>query len=134
MLLSVGMDKPGPARRPALTWGLSMGQQFSMGVETLSTLSRQTDSRQQSLGSLVRELAAAADPLQHKFTGEGAAVFVQFHAHSEEIARNLDRALASVLEGIQGQDRAYVQGDQAIADDTRAALGSSFDSGRFGPR
>ena len=112
-----------------------MAQQFDMGVETLSTLTRQTGTRQQSLGELVRRLAQAADPLQHKFSGEGAAVFAQFHAHSEEIANDLDRALASVLEGIQGQDRAFVQGDQAMADDTRSTMGSiSWDSARFSGR
>lgn len=106
-----------------------------MGAETLSTLSTRTSSSHDDLGGLVRQLAAAADPLQDKFNGAGKAAFNSFKLHTDDIATDLNRALASVLEGVQGQDLAFKQGDQQMADETQALQGGvSFDAARFGGR
>ncbi|HEX8488475.1 MAG TPA: WXG100 family type VII secretion target [Propionibacteriaceae bacterium] len=108
---------------------------FAMGAETLSTLSTRTSSSHDDLGGLVRQLAAAADPLQAKFNGAGKAAFNNFKAHTDEIAVDLNRALASVLQGVQGQDMAFKQGDQSMAEETQSLQASAaFDSARFSGR
>lgn len=108
---------------------------FDMGADTLSTLAKQTSSSHDDLGAWVHRLAAAADPLQDKFNGAGKAVFNEFKLHTDDIAVDLNRALAAVLEGVQGQDTAFQQGDQQMADETRALqAGASFDSARFSGR
>jgi len=108
---------------------------FAMGADTLSTLSKQTSSSHDDLGSLVKQLAAAADPIQKNFNGAGKAAFNEFKLHTDEIANDLNRALASVLEGVQGQDLAFKQGDQQMADETRRLqAGAGWSSARFGGR
>ena len=48
-------------------------------------------------------------------------------------ADELSTALGGVLTGISGMDRAFGEGDQMMADETRATEGSTaFDAARFG--
>lgn len=106
---------------------------FAMGSDTLATLTKRTSSSTEDLGALVRELAAAAEPLQGKFNGAGRAAFDRFKAETDRIAVDLNGALGAVLTGISGMDRSYAEGDTQMADETRAAEGaSSFDAARFG--
>jgi uncharacterized protein YukE len=105
---------------------------FAMGAETLSQLSTATSAASDDLGALVRELFAAAEPLQGRFNGTGRAAFDQFKAHTDQIADELDAALHAVLGGIAGQNAAFVQGEQQMVDETRSAhAGAGFDSARF---
>lgn len=105
---------------------------FAMGAGVLSTLAQKTSASTDDLGALVRELAAAAEPLEGKFNGAGRAAFDRFRARTEQIALELDAALASVLAGIGGMDRAFTEGDQAMADETRSAeSNASFSAARF---
>lgn len=105
---------------------------FAMGADTLSTLTKQTSSSHDDLGSLVRRLAQAADPVQDDFQGRAKAVFLEFKQNTDSIADGLNMALASVLEGIGGQNVAFLEGEAQMADETRAAMGSvSFDAARF---
>lgn len=106
---------------------------FAMGAETLSVLTKQTSSSHEDLGSLVKALFAAAEPIQGKFNGAGRGAFDVFKAHTDEIANELNSALAGVLGGIQGQDVSFGQGDQEMAEQTTAAqAGAGFDAARFG--
>lgn len=106
---------------------------FAMGSDTLSTLTKKTSSSSEDLGALVRELAAAGEPLQGKFNGAGRAAFDHFKAETDRIAVELNGALSAVLTGISGMDRSFVEGDSQMADETRAAeAASSFDAARFG--
>jgi len=108
---------------------------FDMGAETLAQLSQQTTTASQDLGGLVRQLAVAAEPLEGKFNGQGKAAFDQFKAHTNEIAVNLDSALAAVLAGVRGQDRAFKQGDLQMADSSVQVQASiDFDAAKFGVR
>jgi len=108
---------------------------FDMGAQTLAQLTKQTGSASQDLGTLVRQLAQAAEPLEGKFNGQGRAAFDQFKARTDEIATSLDQALAAVLGGIQGQDRAFVQGDAQMADSSSSVQSSiDFDAAKFGAR
>jgi uncharacterized protein YukE len=105
---------------------------FAMGAETLSQLTTATSAASDDLGALVRELLVAAEPLQGRFNGAGRAAFDQFKAHTDEIADELDAALTSVLGGIDGQNVAFVQGEQQMVEETRAGhAGAGFESARF---
>lgn len=106
---------------------------FAMGSDVLSTLTKKTSSSTEDLGALVRELAAAAEPLQGKFNGAGRAAFDKFKAETDRISVDLNGALNAVLTGIGGMDRSYVEGDQQMADETRATeSATSFEAARFG--
>src|SRR5918998_4897967 len=91
---------------------------FAMGAETLTQLNRQTSSANDDLGSVVKELFAAAEPIQGKFNGAGRAAFDAFKGETDRIANDLNGALAAVLGGIQGQDLAFVDGEQQMVAET----------------
>jgi len=108
---------------------------FDMGSQTLASLGRATSSASEDLGSYVRRLGVAAEPLEGRFNGEGRVAFDQFKAHVDEIAVSLDAALAAVLGGIAGQARAFSSGDAQMGDMSRQAHSSvDFDSAKFGAR
>lgn len=105
---------------------------FAMGADTLSTLTKQTSSSHQDLGSLVRALSRAADPVQEDFQGRAKQVFLEFKANTDSIADGLNMALASVLEGVGGMDKSFVEGETQMADETQTLMKSvSFDAARF---
>ena len=59
-------------------------------------------------------------------------VFLEFKANTDSIADGLNMALASVLEGVGGMDKSFVEGETQMADETRTLMGSvSFDAARF---
>lgn len=105
---------------------------FAMGAETLSHLTKQTSSSNDDLGTHVRQLARAGDPVQNDFQGAGKAAFLAFKSRADEIAVGLNQALASVLQGIAGMDTAFVTGEQQQADETHSLMSSAnFDAARF---
>ena len=105
---------------------------FAMGSETLTQLSQKTSGAGDDLGALVRQLADAAEPLEGRFNGAGRAAFDRFKGEVDGISVELNAALSSVLTGITGQNRAFVEGEQQIADETTAAQsGAGFESARF---
>lgn len=105
---------------------------FAMGADVLTQLTKKTSTSTDDLGALVRQLAQAGEPLEGKFNGAGRAAFDQFKAHTDQIARELNSALAGVLGGIAGMDRSFQQGDQDMSEQTRSTQGSvSFDAARF---
>lgn len=106
---------------------------FAMGADVLSTLTKKTSSSGEDLGALVRELAEAAEPLQGKFNGAGRAAFDRFKSETDRIAIDLNGALGAVLTGISGMDRSFAEGDQQMAEETRATEGgTAFEAARFG--
>ena len=108
---------------------------FAMGSETLTQLTKQTSTSTDDLGSLVKELFDSAEPLQGKFNGAGRAAFDGFKGETDRIATELNAALASVLMGIHGQDRAFLEGEQEMVDATSSAqAGANFDAAKFGGR
>jgi uncharacterized protein YukE len=105
---------------------------FAMGAETLGQLTKQTSSANDDLGSVVKELFAAAEPIQGKFNGAGRAAFDAFKGETDRIANELNAALAAVLGGIDGQNVAFIQGEeQMVAETTTAQAGANFDGARF---
>lgn len=109
-----------------------MNMKFKMGADTLTQLSQQTGGRHDDLGSLVKKFLVSAEAIEHTFNGNAKAVFNQFKSHTDEISAELNNALASVLTGIDGQNRAFIQGEDNMIDNIRSAQsGSSFESARF---
>ncbi|QPL05346.1 MULTISPECIES: hypothetical protein [Actinomyces] len=105
---------------------------FDMGATTLLTLTKKTSTSSDDLGALVRRLSTAAEPLEGKFNGHGRQTFDDFKAHTDEIAAEINSALAGVLAGIAGMDRAFTEGEQEMVEVTQAAKSSSdFESARF---
>lgn len=105
---------------------------FAMGSETLTTLTKNTSTSTDDLGTLVRQLAQAAEPLEGRFQGAGRAAFDGFKARTDEIAGELNASLSAVLGGIGGMNKSFAQGESTMIDETRSAqAGSSFDSARF---
>lgn len=106
---------------------------FAMGAQTLTNLTKQTSTSSADLGTLVRALGTAGEPLASKFNGAGRAAFDAFHSRTDEIALELNRALEAVLRGISGMDRSFQEGDHEMADSTRSLTSSAnFDAARFG--
>jgi len=109
--------------------------EFDMGQSTLTDLTKKTSTSTDDLGSLVRQLAQAGEPLEGKFNGAGRAAFDAFKNNVDGIANELNASLAAVLAGIQGQDVAWQQGEQEMADQTKSAdSGAAWDSARFSAR
>ena len=123
----------GDVGRRWVVWHRGGDMKFAMGADVLSGLTKQTSSAGEDLGVLVRQLAEAAQPLEGNFNGAGRAAFDRFKSETDRIATELNGALGAVLQGISGMDRSFGEGDVAMADQTRAAEGSSsFDAARFG--
>jgi hypothetical protein len=105
---------------------------FDMGAETLGQLTKQTSSASDDLGALVKELFRAAEPIQDKFHGAGRAAFDKFKGETDAIATELNGALFSVLAGIDGQNVAFLQGEEQMVTETSTAqAGAGFESARF---
>lgn len=105
---------------------------FDMGAQTLTQLTTATSSAHDDLGANVRALYDAAAPLESRFNGEGRAAFDRFKTDTDQIATELNLALAAVLGGIDGQNVAFVEGEQDMAAETGTAhAGASFDAARF---
>jgi uncharacterized protein YukE len=105
---------------------------FDMGAQTLSQLTTATSSANDDLGANVRALSDAATPLEGRFNGEGRAAFDRFKVDTDAIATELNAALAAVLAGIDGQNTAFLTGEQQMAEETSTAYaGAAFDAARF---
>jgi uncharacterized protein YukE len=105
---------------------------FDMGAQTLSQLTTATSSASDDLGADVRALYDAAAPLENRFNGEGRAAFDKFKADTDDIATELNAALAAVLAGIDGMNTAFVGTEQGQAQDTGSLHSSAnFDVARF---
>lgn len=110
-----------------------MNMKFDMGAETLSNLTKQTSGSSEDLGTLVKKLVVAADPLMKKHAGASKAAFDGFKGRVDEVASELNASLAAVLGGIAGMDTAFTQGEGEMVDSTNSAnSGASYDAARFG--
>jgi uncharacterized protein YukE len=98
---------------------------FDMGAQTLAQLTTATSSASDDLGANVHKVYDAAAPLEGNFNGEGRAAFDRFKADVDDIATELNAALASVLAGIDGMNTAYVGTEQNQAQDNSTLHGNS---------
>ncbi|KOV98775.1 hypothetical protein ACWKT3_14165 [Streptomyces violaceus] len=105
---------------------------FDMGAQTLSSLQRDTRGSTDDLGGLVRQLVAAAQPLEGKFNGSGRVMFDQFKTRADRIASDLNSSLSAILGGQSGMDSAFSSGDQEQGDNARQQMSAAnFDAARF---
>ncbi|WP_167156924.1 MULTISPECIES: hypothetical protein [Streptomyces] len=108
---------------------------FDMGSTTLSDLGKSTEGSSGDLGSLIRQLIAAADPLEGKFNGSGKAAFDSFKAHADEITNDLNGSLQDILGGQSGMDTAFNAGDHESESNAHKNMSAAnFDAARFGGR
>lgn len=112
-----------------------MGMKFDMGSTTLSGLTNSTVGSSTDLGTLIRMLIAAAEPLEGKFNGAGKVAFDAFKNRSDEITAALNGSLESILGGQSGMDNAFGTGDQETEDNaTQHMASANFDAARFSGR
>ena len=105
---------------------------FDMGAQTLSTLMRDSRGSSDDLGSLIRQLVQAAEPLEGKFNGAGRRMFDQFKAQADGITKELNASLAAILGGQSGMESAFSSGDQEQGENARQQMGAAnFDAARF---
>ncbi|MDJ0345627.1 hypothetical protein QMK19_25880 [Streptomyces sp. H10-C2] len=108
---------------------------FDMGSTTLSSLGKSTEGSSTDLGTLIRQLITAADPLEGKFNGAGKAAFDSFKLHADEITDALNGSLQGILGGQSGMDTAFVAGDQEAESNAHQTMsGANFDAARFSGR
>lgn len=109
-----------------------MAGRWDYGQDTLVTLARNTSGASDDLGSLVKQLIQAAEPLAGKFNGAGKAAFDSFKARADQISADLNAGLGSVNRGQVGMERAFASGDQTMADEASSAMSSAnFDAAKF---
>ena len=105
---------------------------FDLGATTLATLASQTSSSAGDLGSLVRRLAVAAEPLEGKFSGSGKQAFDAFKTNVDQVANDLNSALGAILQGQTGMDTSFRAGDQDMTANAGKAAGAApFDAAQF---
>ncbi|MEU2383278.1 hypothetical protein ABZ606_01210 [Streptomyces sp. NPDC012461] len=108
---------------------------FDMGSTTLSDLGKNTVGSSTDLGTLIRMLIQAAEPLEGKFNGSGKVAFDSFKRRADEITAALNQSLDAILEGQSGMDTAFGTGDVEQQDNARKNMGAAnFDAARFGAR
>ncbi|MEV0178413.1 hypothetical protein AB0I54_03755 [Streptomyces sp. NPDC050625] len=108
---------------------------FDMGSTTLSELGKSTVGSVEDLGTLIKWLIQAAEPLEGKFNGAGKAAFDTFKAHADEITNDLNSSLNAILGGQSGMDTAFGSGDVELGDNAHHNMGAAnFDAARFGAR
>jgi len=108
---------------------------FDMGAQVLTTLQSQSQGSSTDLGSLIRQLIAAAQPLEGKFNGQGRVAFDSFKSRSDEITAALNGSLAAILGGQSGMDAAFGTGDTEQGENATSQMSAAnFDAARFSGR
>ncbi|MFJ6742932.1 hypothetical protein ACIQOU_29075 [Streptomyces sp. NPDC091279] len=108
---------------------------FDMGSTTLSVLGKSTAGSNDDLGTLIKWLIQAAEPLEGKFNGAGKTAFDTFKAHADEITNELNASLGAILGGQSGMDHAFGTGDEELGDNAHHHMGAAnFDAARFSAR
>ncbi|WP_031089410.1 hypothetical protein [Streptomyces sp. NRRL WC-3549] len=108
---------------------------FDMGASVLTNLMSRSQESSTDLGDLIRQLIAAAHPLEGKFNGAGRVAFDSFKERSDEITAALNGSLAALLGGQSGMDAAFGTGDQEQGENATSLMASAnFDAARFSGR
>ncbi|MDH6109181.1 uncharacterized protein YukE [Kitasatospora sp. MAP12-15] len=108
---------------------------FDMGAQALQTLMSGSRDSSGDLGALVKQLVAAAEPLEGKFNGQGKIAFDSFKSRADEIAGELNSSLSAILGGQSGMEQAFGTGDQEQGQNAKTQMSqANFDAARFGAR
>ncbi len=112
-----------------------MSGRWDMGQDTLSQLAKKTSTGAQDLGGLVKQLVAAAQPLEGKMNGAGKQAFMAFKANVDGIAADLNAGLSAINQGQSGMDTAFRGGDTEMAETAKKNQGGAdFNAAKFGKR
>ncbi|MEU2389455.1 hypothetical protein [Streptomyces sp. NPDC007369] len=105
---------------------------FDMGATVLTTLMSKSRTSSTDLGTLIRLLLNAAQPLEGKFNGQGKVAFDSFKVRADGITKELNASLAAILGGQSGMEKAFSSGDQEQGENARSQMSSAnFDAARF---
>ena len=104
-----------------------MNMKFAMEADVLSILGKKTVTESDDLGALVRQLFAAAEPLEGKFNGPGKGAFNRFKVRVDDISTTLNNSLVSITGSIAGQHTTFV----TASDDAEALHTSTEGSANF---
>jgi hypothetical protein len=108
---------------------------FDMGAQVLTTLISKSRGSSDDLGTLIRLLIQAAQPLEGKFNGAGKVKFDTFKAHADQITADLNGSLSAILGGQTGMESAFSSGDQEQGDNAQHQMSAAnFDAARFSGR
>lgn len=114
-----------------------MVTKFSMEADALSVLGKKTATESDDLGQLVRDLVAAAEPLEGTFNGPAKAAFNKFKLRTDDITTTLNNALVGLTGSIAGQNVSFVTVAEEGADTHTSAEGAAAfeaaDTTRFSP-
>ncbi len=115
-----------------------MATKFAMEADVLSVLGQKTTVESDDLGTLVRQLAEAAEPLEGTFNGSAKGAFNSFKTRTDEVAAQLNNALAGIVSSISGQNMAFMTASEDGASEHRTnESGASFeaaDATKFTPQ
>jgi uncharacterized protein YukE len=110
-------------------WSMA-GTKFSMEADALSVLGKRTVTESDDLGQLVRDLVAAAEPLEGTFNGPAKQAFNRFKERTDEVATTLNNSLVSLTGSIAGQNTTFVTVAEEGADlHTSSEGGAGFEAG-----
>ncbi|MGP3686953.1 hypothetical protein ACTVZO_19970 [Streptomyces sp. IBSNAI002] len=105
---------------------------FDMGTQVLTNLMSGSRGSNTDLGSLIKQLVAAAQPLEGKFQGQGKVAFDSFKLRADDIAKELNASLAAIVGGQSGMEQAFGSGDAEQGENARQQQGAAnFDGARF---
>ncbi|MGP3688180.1 hypothetical protein ACTVZO_26380 [Streptomyces sp. IBSNAI002] len=105
---------------------------FDMGTQVLTNLMSGSRGSNTDLGSLIKQLVAAAQPLEGKFQGQGKVAFDSFKLRADDIAKELNASLAAIVGGQSGMEQAFGSGDSEQGENARQQQGAAnFDGARF---
>jgi len=98
---------------------------FKMTDDALPTLNKQTNASHADVGSLIKSLIAAVDPLVGKFEGAARVQFDDFKSRADQITVDLQNAIGAVGEGQAGMHTAFTTGTDEMMTNTRTTEGSA---------
>ncbi|MGW5343775.1 hypothetical protein [Streptomyces sp. HUAS TT3] len=105
---------------------------FDMGSTVLTNLMSKSRNSSTDLGTLIKLLVNAAQPLEGKFNGQGKVAFDSFKVRADGIAKELNASLAAILGGQSGMEKAFSSGDQEQGQNAKTQMASAnFDAARF---
>ncbi|MFE3860917.1 hypothetical protein ACFVQ9_22920 [Streptomyces goshikiensis] len=108
---------------------------FDMGTQVLTDLMSGSRNSSTDLGTLIKQLINAAQPLEGKFNGQGKVAFDSFKGRADAITKELNASLAAILGGQSGMESAFGSGDQEQGENARTQMAAgNFDAARFSGR
>lgn len=108
---------------------------FDMGTQVLTSLMSGSQNSSTDLGTLIKALLNAAQPLEGKFNGQGKVAFDSFKLRADGITKELNASLAAILGGQSGMESAFGSGDQEHGDNAKTQMAAgNFDAARFSGR